>query len=339
MARTVLICRRRTAVFLEQSEGSVQKSTVWKVIRIALWAVAGLVVLLTLAFAGTVIALPGCTQCHASAEFVEQTSARAHASTDCVRCHADTGIPHRLAYGYNLLFGQTLKLAPIDGGPITAIPDSTCRSCHEDMMKTKVTVGGLSMLHSECAEGRRCVDCHSDTAHGTAVSWISTVSMNMCLDCHNTDRVRANCDLCHDEKSEKDRIRSGEWAVTHGSNWQTTHGMGDLDTCAACHPNDYCVRCHGMRLPHNTNFIRSHPAAALVQREQCDVCHKQRFCDSCHGMPMPHPEDFTPRHSKIVGDEGQKKCRRCHVQSDCENCHVRHVHPGGATTPPGSGAK
>ncbi len=316
-----------------------QKIGVWNALRIGVWVIAGLVVLLTVAFAVTAATLPGCTQCHSSQSFVEQTEAHSHATIDCVRCHASVGVPHRITYGYNLLFGQTLGVAPSDGGPITAIPDSTCLSCHADVMTRTVTAGGLSILHKECTKGRMCTDCHADTAHGTEVKWIQTVSMNQCLDCHNTDRVRADCNVCHDEKSEKDRIRSGEWAVTHGENWEQTHGMGDLDTCAACHPNDYCVRCHGMRLPHGTNFIRSHPQSALLQPKDCAVCHQQQFCDSCHGIRMPHPASFTPKHSAVVGSEGQEKCLRCHVQDDCTTCHVKHVHPGGATTPPGSGPK
>lgn len=316
-----------------------QSIRVWSVIRIGVWVVAGLLVALVLGFAATVVALPGCSRCHNAADMTSQTQARAHAGIECIRCHAAAGVPHRITYAYNLILGQTLRVAPANGGPITAIPDGTCLSCHAEVLDKTVTADGLSILHSKCTKGRMCTDCHSDTAHGTAVKWVKTENMNQCLECHNADRVRADCDSCHAKKSEQDRIRSGEWAVTHGSNWRKTHGMGSLETCAACHPRDYCARCHGIRLPHDLNFIRSHPSQALAFRKDCAVCHGQPFCDSCHGMPMPHPDGFTPSHSKIVKQEGETKCARCHVQDDCQTCHVRHVHPGGATSAPRSGAQ
>ena len=261
-----------------------QNKPAWNAIRIGVWAIAGLVVVLGLVFAVTVVALPGCTSCHDSASFVSQTQASSHGKIDCVRCHADAGVPHRITYAYNELFGQVLHIAPAEGGPITAIPDSTCRSCHADVMRKKVTANGLSILHSECSKGRVCTDCHSDTAHGTAVKWIKTVNMNQCLDCHNTDRVRSDCNLCHVEKSEEERIQSGEWAVTHGSSWKTTHGMGDLKTCAACHPDDYCVRCHGIPMPHGRRF---HPLPSERRSDQQQGLRSLPPADILRFVPWP----------------------------------------------------
>lgn len=312
-----------------------QHNRAWNAIRIGVWVVSGLVVLVALLFSATAIALPGCSSCHDSSAFVSQTKAHSHATIDCVRCHVGAGIVHRVTYAYNLVLGQTLRVAPADGGPITAIPDTTCLSCHADVMGKEITAGGLSILHEKCAKGRRCVDCHSDTAHGTAVVWNKTSDMNQCLECHAVDRVRSGCDVCHGERSVKDRIRTGEWAVTHGAAWRKTHGMGDLKTCAACHENGFCVECHGLPLPHDADFIRTHPALALARRNDCAVCHQQSFCDSCHGLPMPHPAGFTPKHWSIVRKQGRDTCMRCHVEDDCTTCHVRHVHPGGAKLPPG----
>jgi len=301
--------------------------------------VAGLAVLLAVCVTATAAALPGCRSCHDSADFVAQTRAHSHATVDCVRCHVSGGVPARLTYGFNIVFAMTLRITPTSAGQTTAVADAACLSCHRGVMQRKVTANELSILHEQCTKGRRCTDCHADTAHGSAVSWITTVNMNQCIDCHSAQRVRSNCDTCHGKRSEKERIDSGEWQRTHGPNWRQTHGMGDLKTCASCHPDDYCVRCHGLPLPHNRNFVRSHPALAIKQRDDCAVCHQQKFCDSCHGMPMPHPVGFTPKHASIVGKQGKTVCLRCHAEDDCTNCHVRHVHPGGAVTPPESGAQ
>jgi len=304
-----------------------------------LWVVAGLLVVAAVSVGIAAAALPGCSSCHDSADFVAQTDASSHAEIDCVRCHVEPGVVARTTYGFNLVFGMALGLAPASAGPTTAIADKTCLSCHSAVLREKVTANGLSILHSQCAEGRPCTDCHADTAHGSTVKWITTVNMNQCLDCHAAERVRSECDTCHGEKSAQDRIDSGEWSITHNASWRQTHGMGDLQTCRACHPDDYCVRCHGMRLPHDASFIRTHPLRAQEQRKDCVVCHRQTFCDSCHGMRMPHPASFTPQHSRLVNERGRAACERCHVGDDCVNCHERHVHPGGAKSPPGSDAR
>ena len=300
------------------------------------WALAAVTVVVALGLAVTAATLPGCTTCHRAPLFVEQTAASAHASVDCVRCHVQPGPAYRIAYAYHLVFGMALHLAPTGSGPIAGIPDSTCLSCHEGVMKQVVTYNGLSIKHSECAKGRLCTDCHSQTAHGAAVRWPKTAQMNKCLDCHSTSEVRSKCTTCHAERSEEKRVRTGEWAVTHGPNWKKTHGMGDLPTCASCHANDFCVRCHGIPLPHNPDFIRTHPVDAATNREDCAVCHTQTFCTNCHGLEMPHPAGFTPIHSSVVKERGANICYRCHIQDDCTNCHVKHVHPGGAKLPPGT---
>ena len=331
----------RAVMFHSSTQGvaDLQSNGARNPIRIVAWSIAGLIVLLAVVFAVTAATLPGCAWCHDSAHFVEQTAARSHAKVECLRCHVSPGPVPRMTYAYNVLFGMTLHVTPVSGGPDTAIPDSTCLSCHAAVMTKKVTVNGLSILHKQCTKGRTCVHCHADTAHGTAVKWITTVNMNECLDCHNTDRVRSDCNVCHAKRSEAERIRSGEWMVTHNANWQKTHGMGDLKTCAACHAREYCARCHGMPLPHGADFIRSHPALAQTNRRDCAVCHKQAFCNSCHGLVMPHPAKFTPSHASIVKKQGTVVCLRCHVQDDCNNCHVKHVHPGGAIAPPPTGVK
>ena len=320
-----------------QGVGDLQPNYASRVIRIVVWSFAGLVVLCVLLLSATAATLPGCTKCHQSPGFAEQTAKGAHSEVACVRCHVQPGAVARLEYAYHMIFGMRLRLAPTGTGPISGIPDRTCLSCHEAVMKRIVKLNGLSIQHSTCSEGRMCTECHSETAHGSAVKWPKTVQMNQCLSCHSTSQVRTNCSICHEKRSPDQRLRSGEWAVTHGSNWKQTHGMGTLSTCASCHPSDYCVRCHGIPLPHNADFIRMHPLQAQTNRQDCAVCHKQTFCDNCHKTEMPHPQAFTPSHPAVVRQRGQAVCRRCHLESDCTDCHLRHVHPGGATLPPRTG--
>jgi hypothetical protein len=306
------------------------------VIRIVVWTLAGLVVLVTLALAVTAATLPGCRFCHNAPAFVSQTAKGAHSRVDCVRCHVQPDPASRFAYAYHLVFGMTLGVAPTNSGPIAGIPNSTCLSCHGAVMKRVVSANELTIKHALCSKGRLCTDCHSQVAHGAAVKWPTSYTMNQCLDCHNTAKVRADCKMCHSAEFGQTRFRgSGTYQVTHGPDWKQTHGMGPLQTCVSCHPNDYCVKCHEIPLPHDANIIRTHPTAALEHRKACAVCHRQTFCDRCHGLPMPHPTAFTPQHPSIVKEKGTAFCLRCHVIEDCNLCHAKHVHPGGASIPPG----
>jgi hypothetical protein len=225
---------------------------------------------------------------------------------------------------------MTLRLVPVGGRASAAVPDETCLGCHESIIRLVTDSKGYRILHEKCGAESTCPDCHSSTAHGSAVRWLRTSEMNDCLACHNTAEVSQNCGLCHVERDERQRLAAGSWQVTHGAAWEQTHGMGDTRTCAACHARDYCVRCHDVVLPHGELYIRRHAAEAVQKPAACEKCHSRSFCDDCHGMEMPHPEEFPRTHSSIVESEGEAPCARCHLKADCEDCHTAHVHPGGA---------
>ena len=301
-----------------------------------LWLLGALIVLSALAFAVTAARPPGCAACHHSHDFVAQTAASAHKSVECAQCHVPRGVTARMEYAYHVFFGA-VGIVPVTGGPLSTVKDSQCLSCHEEVMKRDVTANGATIRHSVCAKGRMCVDCHNQTAHGSAISWPRTYSMNQCLECHGTARVRADCVMCHKKESYRSRNSSSEWAITHSSNWRQTHGLGNLNTCNGCHPDNYCARCHGINLPHGSGFIQAHPALALTNRKDCAVCHRPTFCDSCHGLEMPHPNSFTQKHSSLVKRQGKTLCLKCHIDSDCTDCHIKHVHPGGAIKAPNAG--
>ena len=122
------------------------------------------------------------------------------------------------------------------------------------------------------------------------------------------------------------------WRVTHGANWKTTHGMGDLKTCQGCHATaTFCASCHHVVIPHAENYLAVHGPEVLSRangRTDCLVCHRVYSCDNCHGLPMPHPNDFLKQHSSYVKKNGRTVCSRCHDESSCTNCHTRHTHPG-----------
>lgn len=302
--------------------------------RVAVVILGGLVLIVALAVGGTAAVLPCFDSCHDSRTFTEQTAASAHASIECDRCHGGPSPSARVAFASYEIFGMGLGIDRAISRTAAQVPDTTCLGCHRDAIQGVVASRGVRIRHTTCAADSVCSDCHSNTAHGEATTWLRTVDMNRCLLCHGTDQVSRRCDMCHESKREDDRLQSGSWPITHGANWQTTHGMGPLPSCSACHEPEYCSRCHGVALPHPDSYAKAHAADVATNREDCLGCHETSFCDSCHGLQMPHPAGFTRRHSKLVLAEGDKACTRCHVSNDCDGCHVKHVHPGGALTRP-----
>lgn len=220
-------------------------------------------------------------------------------------------------------------------------------------------------------ENWSCTRCHATSGHGAGGVRLTGYNMDMCLGCHSTNPAnRATCIVCHNEDGNREgqpatpgvrgttdavevsapdpsqtkadalkplkpkrpeRSFSTPWEVTHGPEAERTHGMGNLQTCKACHVAQYCVDCHKMELPHPPNFIGRH-GSSLTEKHytpaDCASCHEQSSCDSCHGLPMPHPGGFLKDHAETTGKLGQQACFTCHKERTCESCHIVHVHPG-----------
>lgn len=295
--------------------------------RYAFWvtlALASVAAVTAASIGATAATTPACDRCHTAAVASARTAA--HSNVSCESCHVPSGTGARLSFASRQVFGMTLRAVPVDDRTLTRVPDESCRKCHNTVEQGTVSSRGINFNHSTCAEGRQCVDCHSVTTHGTK-GWVRAAEMADCLACHSTKRASEKCNLCHDERSEEKRLVSGSWSKTHGPTWRTTHGMGNLQTCSACHPKDYCTKCHSVALPHAKDYVLSHGGEAKQQRAKCLTCHDVKTCNSCHGEEMPHPRGFLKRHSAKVGRTGDAGCVRCHDREDCNECHVRHIHP------------
>jgi hypothetical protein len=151
--------------------------------------------------------------------------------------------------------------------------------------------------------------------------------MEDCYTCHGVSNKVTACDACHADREERQRVFDGPFRVTHGAEWQTTHGMGDMRSCSACHDAEKCAGCHGAGVPHGGAFLERHAEFSASPEAQCTSCHREEFCDSCHSYPMPHDVAFITGHSEIVETDGEAKCLTCHTEPDCTECHVSHVHP------------
>lgn len=315
----------------------VSSENVRRAVRLAPWIIIGAVLLVAALPAFYAVAPVGCVTCHKADDRVADVTVEAHAEADanCGTCHIGKGAWQRVRFATIQAYAMTIPLLSTEGGPASIVSDGACSGCHKKLPEVSESVG-LRIRHESCAESRMCVDCHSTTAHGQDVQWPKTYHMDMCLDCHDIQNVSADCDTCH--TGDLDRTRrpetAGPWSITHGPNWRSTHGLGSMSTCGACHAQGYCTRCHGAGVPHDQRFFDVHGVTSLARDAKCEGCHAQAFCTDCHGTEMPHPKSFTRQHSQIVEERGQESCLACHAESDCNSCHEGHVHPGGAIAGP-----
>lgn len=320
--------------FQTDQEVEVQAPTPSKHPKRVIWVLALLTALVLLAVV-PVIALSvspmSCERCHDEAEFLKATEASSHADVDCVSCHAGTDVLSRIDFGFRQTYAMAIPIFSDSSRDGAVAYNSRCITCHEDLTGV-INRDGINIAHETCSIGSTCTDCHGGVAHGISTDvWVSSYSMDGCLECHAASEVRRDCTTCHEGRREADRTLKGAWSVTHGPDWERTHGMGNLATCTACHEESVCAKCHGVGVPHGVNFSNEHGTVSQSAEANCSSCHRTEFCTDCHGdFQMPHPVEFTKTHSQLVDSDGSTACLNCHTQQDCDNCHAAHVHPGGS---------
>lgn len=266
-----------------------------------------------------------------------------HADVSCQECHSGRGnlavVRGRLNQ-YYMVFAQ---LTGLYDRPVTAfVNNANCMACHKAILDTPIVARyGIRMRHSDIiTAGIRCTQCHNTVAHGKATKNPTAPFMDTCTPCHDGKKASAKCDTCHYKDGQEKAVptvRVAPWAITHGAKWTKTHGMGNLKTCSVCHTDVFCTDCHGMQLPHGSNWPLLHGKAAVKNQDElrpgdkarsCVGCHLSSFCEGCHQIAMPHPARFLQVHKKEYARHGKAVCMNCHIQTDCDECHVLHTHPG-----------
>jgi hypothetical protein len=294
-------------------------------------AIALLVVaLLTLFIAGGSLP-PACGSCHAMHPYATGLSSSTHSTVACYSCHLPSG--DWSWPGFKAAEVLEMYPAASTGATLTApgdrVPRTACLACHASVLDgTVLQAKGLRIAHASCAASGGCDACHGDVAHGTAVRWSRRPDMDVCLACHLQRSATVVCDSCHAKRTQASRLATGVWRSTHGPEWATTHGKGDISLCRACHATTFCIGCHGIALPHPTDFTNVHGGYSQVASARCTECHdRATFCDACHGVPMPHPAGYLMSHATTTRSLTDPRCSICHLQSQCAACHKGHTHP------------
>jgi len=306
-------------------------------LKVAVWSTSIICALALLPAALATVWVPGCYVCHSDEDFHSETEVRAHSDVSCIDCHGGTSVTAQWQFRQKVMYQMALPFGNLSGNPQT-VANANCLSCHTAVFEETIFNNGLFMNHRDGATEQRCADCHSTVAHGIQSRFPRTYDMNDCLLCHMQHSKLMgetnDCSLCHEGNHQS--VGVTQVRMTHGSEWRITHAMGNLETCWACHPQDYCVRCHGIGYPHNSGYLNLHGADATDPGQDCSSCHRNtQWCHDCHGgHEMPHPNNFLRDHASIathvINDES---CLICHIRSDCADCHAAHAHPGGSFTP------
>jgi cytochrome c nitrite reductase small subunit len=310
--------------------------------------VAGVAIVFALGFAfDAVTASPAfCGSCHEMGERTESWGESAHVSVKCVECHqpptewyqvgqrmADRG--RLIARDFGAHFSGEYE-SPVDtrSPGVAPVGDEVCTHCHD--VNRKATSGYRILIdHPEHAKRNgSCISCHVRTAHPIAELGTPLTLMAQCFTCHGLSagaKAPGACETCH----------PGGYSLTPPSHeepeWRKG-GHGDVardaeraggEKCDMCHAKKQCDDCHGLPMPHPTEWARGergHAAAAKTNRAVCTNCHGSSpdMCTMCHHSGYePAKGTWAKQHFIQVRTGGASRCFECHSPLFCVDCHSR----------------
>lgn len=252
-----------------------------------------------------------CMSCHA--EMRSDGAGGAHTDITCVRCHEDA----RAVLSNTARRAQDIAAHYGIGGSSYSVqvPSSRCHSCHQDIddAVTRNDETGVMMSHAEPLEaGYACADCHRSEEHADMAA---PVGMSVCLACHDAETASAECGTCH----------AKDTSAASGLAAERIYGTATITRtdCEGCHSMESCDACHGIRMPHSEEFLRTHPRySGFDLKDQCfEQCHTQADCGKCHGAWSNHPPSFKEDHKRLPEDSACDTCHGKHEGPICDLCH------------------
>lgn len=257
-----------------------------------------------------------CLYCHVPAGDGGVAAAQgdaAHGGASCVSCHEEPGA--LLGNAVARVGDVSARLGSGDPGHRAVVRSGRCLACHtEDVAAPSVdTTTGVAMSHAEpLAAGWACADCHKGGGHAPVVE---KHAMSQCLVCHNAEDASAACETCH----------TTDVAAASGLSAERVFGRAAITStdCEGCHSMENCDACHGLRMPHPEEFLKTHPRyAGFDRKQQClERCHTQADCGACHGAWNSHGANFRDEHMSLPRDSACTTCHSRHEGSMCALCH------------------
>jgi len=320
-----------------------------KVLRAAGLVLLGIVVL-AIAFDAVTSSPRLCVSCHEMRPRAASWQQSAHTGVSCWKCHQEPrpwyAYPLRLVDRGQLLArdvrahrsGEVSK--PVDGPVpgVAPVQDEVCLQCHEP--NRKATSGfRIKINHVEHAKRNgSCISCHVRTAHPLANRGTPLTLMSQCFTCHGTaEKPEAStaCVLCHPTgyKLVPQSHEPKDWVPQK----HATTAKADPKQCTMCHERSFCDDCHGLEMPHPTDWSQGpdgHAAFAETNRAVCTKCHTEKpdLCSMCHHKAYdPMVGSWVKQHFIEVQTDGAQDCMECHAPSYCVSCHVSWASSGELT--------
>ncbi len=231
-----------------------------------------------------------------------------------------------------------------DKPPVSASSENTatgafleCVNCHDDF--DKVFQAGLSDLlyrhKTHFADGvSECSACHPANTH--EADTINKPTMTRCFICHGQQKTAiapGTCSTCHPPGSPRqpDSHLDPNWV----SKEHSKQALDDRFQCLTCHSEQTCSACHGLQLPHPSDWKNTlHAKTYFADATVCEKCHQvagtapagtqlppRSLCDTCHHPEGPKDKTWIGYHFNVVYQSGAVACFQCHSTDTCATCH------------------
>jgi nitrate/TMAO reductase-like tetraheme cytochrome c subunit len=253
------------------------------------------------------------------------------------------------------------------------MPSSQCTQCHSANRKITPSAGIIIDHKVHADKGITCTTCHNRVAHNeqgltlklTNQKHPDYMTMQGCFRCHSLAKgaqAPGACSVCHTadfplkpaNHNAADFFPKGHAALADSYYTEEVKGAAEASKtapvveggitvtpfkqvayCSMCHDEKaFCEACHGMPIPHTTDFkTKSHPAVAKTSLAKCVMCHGDNatthFCDDCHhgtqvGGKFDPTTPWINQHATVVDKSGLDSClKQCHTTQFCSDCHTR----------------
>ena len=204
--------------------------------------------------------------------------ANCHTRPSCTTCHAEGAGTAQRAIATLPGLGARPGVGVTPARPAGGLHQSGFIARHG----TAAASGQLNC--TQCHTERACAACHiaPDSRRFHADNFVERHAVDVftsatdCQSCHNTERF---CRDCHSRTGVASSGRMNLAFHTGKANWVLSHGQAartGMESCASCHRQSDCVRCHSASggwgiNPHRAGFR----AEALAARNamSCRWCH------------------------------------------------------------------
>jgi hypothetical protein len=220
--------------------------------------------------------------------------------------------------------------------PVQTAGDSFvgCTDCHGDLDKVFKAglVPNLLFTHEKhFAKGvSDCSVCHASDTH--VQDRINRPTMSRCFLCHGIDKdaiAPGECSTCHPAgaPTKPSSHDDPKWEPSA----HAKAALIDRFECLTCHTERFCTSCHGLALPHPSDWDATHPDIYFREPTTCARCHpiteprSRDFCDTCHHPQGPDSVPWREYHPTAVKEATATNCFECHSELTCSACHVRGV--------------